>query len=197
MYTFLYYLKSISSLFFQVHVLASVLKYFLREMPEPLLTFECYENFITAANLSVEQDRVAVLYDILRKLPPPNYDLMERLMFHLARIALHEETNRMSAASLAIVFAPCVLRTNKVVPAQESLIDIGAQTQCIETIITVQMKKIRSTLDDIDTLDTACQAATKRLSSLRSSKVLYIYIYDYDGGCFAIFAIWNQLYSPF
>lgn len=156
---------------YQVHVLASVLKSFLREMPEPLLTFECYENFITAANLEVESDRVATLYDILKKLPPPNYDLMERLMFHLARIALHEETNRMSAASLAIVFAPCVLRTNKVVPAQESLVDIGSQTQCIETIIKVQLRKIRSTLEDIDTLDTACQAATNRLSSLRSSKV--------------------------
>ncbi|CAH1261065.1 unnamed protein product [Diabrotica balteata] len=156
---------------YQVHVLASVLKSFLREMPEPLLTFECYENFITAANLEVESDRVTTLYDILKKLPPPNYDLMERLMFHLARVALHEETNRMSAASLAIVFAPCVLRTNKVVPAQESLIDISSQTQCIETIIRVQLRKIRSTLDDIDTLDTACQAATNRLSSLRSSKV--------------------------
>nr|XP_023020766.1 unconventional myosin-IXa-like [Leptinotarsa decemlineata] len=156
---------------YQVHVLASVLKSFLREMPEPLLTFECYENFITAANLDVESDRVTTLYDILKKLPPPNYDLMERLMFHLARIALHEETNRMSAASLAIVFAPCVLRTNKLVPAQESLIDIGSQTQCIETIIKVQLRKIRSTLDDIDTLDTAHQAATNRLSSLRSSKV--------------------------
>ncbi|CAG9822727.1 unnamed protein product [Phaedon cochleariae] len=156
---------------YQVHVLASVLKSFLREMPEPLLTFECYENFITAANLAVETDRVATLYDILKKLPPPNYDLMERLMFHLARVALHEETNRMSAASLAIVFAPCVLRTNKLVPAQESLIDISSQTQCIETIIRVQLRKIRSTLDDIDTLDTACQAATNRLSNLRSSKV--------------------------
>lgn len=156
---------------YQVHVLASVLKCFLREMPEPLLTFECYENFITAANLEVDSDRVATLYDILKKLPPPNYDLMERLMFHLARVALHEETNRMSAASLAIVFAPCVLRTNKVVPAQESLVDIGSQTRCIETIIGVQLRKIRSTLEDIDTLDTACQAATNRLSSLRNSKV--------------------------
>jgi prefoldin subunit 5 len=96
---------------------------------------------------------------------------MERLVFHLARVALHEEVNRMSAASLAIVFAPCVLRTNKVVPAQDSLQDIGSQTQCIETIIREQLRKVRSTLDDIDTLDTACQAATNRLSSLRSSKV--------------------------
>lgn len=35
----------------------------------------------------------------------------------------------------------------------------------------MQLKKLRLTLDDIDTLDTACQAATNRLSSLRSSKV--------------------------
>lgn len=152
-------------------MLASVLKCFLREMPEPLLTFECYENFITAANLENEQDRVTTLYDILKKLPQANYDLMERLMFHLARVALHEETNRMSAASLAIVFAPCVLRTNKVMPAQDSLVDIGSQTQCIETIIRVQLTKVRNALEDINTLDTARQAATNRLSSLRSSKV--------------------------
>lgn len=156
---------------YQVHVLASVLKSFLREMPEPLLTFECYENFITAANLSETQDRVSTLYDILKKLPKSNYDLMERLIFHLARVALHEEVNRMSSASLAIVFAPCILRTNKVVPAQDSLQDISSQTQCIETIIKEQLQKVRNTLDDIDTLDTACQAATNRLSSLRSSKV--------------------------
>ncbi|KAF5301534.1 hypothetical protein FQR65_LT08838 [Abscondita terminalis] len=156
---------------YQVHVLASVLKSFLREMPEPLLTFECYENFITAANLTEPQDRVSTLYDILKKLPKPNYDLMERLIFHLSRVALHEEVNRMSGASLAIVFAPCILRTNKVVPAQDSLHDISSQTQCIETIIKEQLRKVRNTLDDIDTLDTACQAATNRLSSLRSSKV--------------------------
>ncbi|XP_048526366.1 unconventional myosin-IXAa isoform X3 [Dendroctonus ponderosae] len=155
---------------YQVHVLASVLKTFLREMSEPLLTFEYYENFITAANLENDNDRITTLYDILKKLPSPNYDLMERLVFHLARVALHEETNRMSSSSLAIVFAPCVLRTNKRVPAQESLHDITSQTRCIETIIKVQLKKLRLTLDDIDTLDTACQAASNRLSSLRSSK---------------------------
>lgn len=156
---------------YQVHVLASVFKSFLREMPEPLLTFECYDNFITAANLTDPQDRVATLYDILKKLPPANYHLMERLMYHLTRVALREEVNRMSPASLAIVFAPCILRTNKVVPAQDSLHDIASQTQCIETIIKEQLRKIKTTLEDIDTLDTAREAATKRLSSLRTSKV--------------------------
>lgn len=77
----------------------------------------------------------------------------------------------MNASSLAIVFAPCVLRTNKLVPAQESLRDIEQQTLCISSIISHQMDKIKSTLADIDTLDTAHHTATHRLSSLRISKV--------------------------
>ena len=93
------------------------------------------------------------------------------LSHHEFRVALHEDANRMNASALAIVFAPCILRTNKIVPAQDSLHDIGRQTQCIETIVSEQLRKVRSTLADIDTLDTACHTATHRLSSLRSSKV--------------------------
>ncbi|KAL0271654.1 UNVERIFIED_CONTAM: hypothetical protein PYX00_008678 [Menopon gallinae] len=155
---------------YQVHVLTSVLKCFFREMPEPLLTFDCYEDFLRAANLTDTQDRISTLFAILKKLPKPNFDLMERLIFHLARVASQEDTNRMNASALAIVFAPCILRTNKVVPAQDSLHDISQQTQCIETIISEQLKKVKSTLADIDTLDTACHTATHRLSDLRSSK---------------------------
>lgn len=68
----------------QVHVLASVLKSFFRDMPEPLLTFDCYEDFLRAGNLT--EDRVSTLFAILKKLPKPNFDLMERLIFHLARL---------------------------------------------------------------------------------------------------------------
>lgn len=89
-------------------------------------------------------------------------------------MALHEEVNRMNSGALAIVFAPCILRTNKVVPAQDSLHDIGRQTACIETIIEEQLSKVRATLADIDTLDTACHTASNRLSSIRSSKVCFL-----------------------
>uniref|UniRef100_A0A069DY68 Putative myosin class v heavy chain n=1 Tax=Panstrongylus megistus TaxID=65343 RepID=A0A069DY68_9HEMI len=154
---------------YQVHVLASVLKSFLREMPEPLLTFDCYDDFLRAASLT--EDKVSTMFTILKKLPKLNFDLMERLIFHLARVALHEDVNRMSSSALAIVFAPCILRTNKIVPAQDSLHDISRQTTCIEIIISEQLRKVRSTLADIDTLDTACHTATYRLSSIRSSKI--------------------------
>lgn len=156
---------------YNIHVLTNVLKLFLREMPEPLLTFDRYDDFLRASELSETADRVSTLMSLIKKLPPAHHALLERLVFHLALVANREEINRMSASSLAIVFSPCVLRTNRIVPAQDSLNDIGRQTKCIETLITQKMENLRTTLADIETLDTAAHTATARLSTLRSSKV--------------------------
>lgn len=156
---------------YNVHVLANVLKSFLREMPEPLLSFDRYDDFLRASELSETADRVSTMMSLIKKLPTSHHALLERLIFHLALVAQREQFNRMSASSLAIVFAPCVVRTNRIVPAQDSLNDIGRQTKCIETLITQKMFNVRNTLNDIDTLDTAAHTATTRLSTLRSSKV--------------------------
>lgn len=156
---------------YNVHVLTNVLKSFLREMPEPLLTFDRYDDFLRASDLSDDSDRVHTLLSLIKKLPPVHHALLERLIFHLALVAQREQYNRMSASALAIVFAPCVLRTNRYVPAQDSLNDISRQTRCMETLITQKMLNVKSTLADIDTLDTAAHTATTRLSTLRSSKV--------------------------
>lgn len=156
---------------YNVHVLANVLKSFLREMPEPLLTFDRYDDFLRASELSDTTDRVSTMMSLIKKLTAAHHALLERLIFHLALVAQREQFNRMSASSLAIVFAPCVLRTNRIVPAQDSLNDIGRQTKCIETLITQKMVNVRCTLEDIHSLDNAAHTATARLSNLRSSKV--------------------------
>lgn len=156
---------------YNVHVLTNVLKSFLREMPEPLLTFDRYDDFLRAADMLDTNDRVQTLLSLIKKIPVTHHALLERLVFHLALVAQREQYNRMSASSLAIVFAPCVLRTNRIVPAQDSLNDISRQTKCMETLITQKMLNVKSTLQDIDTLDTAAHTATTRLSTLRSSKI--------------------------
>lgn len=154
-----------------MHVLANVLKLFLREMPEPLLTFDRYDDFLRASELSETTERVSTLMSLIKKLPPAHHAMLERLIFHLALVAQREQFNRMSASSLAIVFAPCVLRTNRIVPAQDSLNDIGRQTKCLETLIEQKMINVKSTLADINNLDSAAHDASTRLSTLRSSKV--------------------------
>lgn len=156
---------------YNVHVLANVLKSFLREMPEPLLTTDLYDDFLRASELSETTDRVSTMMSLIKKLPALHHTLLERLIFHLALVAQREQFNRMSAGSLAIVFAPCVLRTDRKIPAQDCLNDIIRQTKCIEALITQKMFYVRCTLNDIHSLDNAAQKATSRLSNLRSSKV--------------------------
>lgn len=152
---------------YAVHVRASVLKALLRELPEPLLTFDRYDDFILAAEITDPQERLSSIFTILKKLPKPNFELIERLMFHLARVALGENHNRMGPNALAIVFAPCILRTSKVQPAQDSLYDIARQTACVEAILVDRMRTVHGMLADIATLESACHSATDRLSSLR------------------------------
>lgn len=52
---------------------------------------------------------------------------------YLYRIALQEETNRMSANALAIVFAPCILRCPDTIDPLQSVQDISKTTAYVQT----------------------------------------------------------------
>jgi len=96
---------------------------------------------------------------------------MKKKVFFYFRVCLYEEKNRMNANSLAIVFAPCILRTNKTRQVQDSLNDISRQTLCIETVVSEQLKKVKETLSSIESVDSARHSFSVRLNSIRSSKV--------------------------
>lgn len=113
---------------YSVHVLTAVLKAFFRDMPVPLMSYDLYDDFLWATAVTDPQERVQAVYSHIAKLPKSNYDLLERLLFHLARVAQQETSNRMNANSLAIVFAPCILRTDRPMQMQEKLSDISKQT---------------------------------------------------------------------
>lgn len=60
---------------------------------------------------------------------PPYYFLFVSLgVFFFFRIALQENTNRMSANALAIVFAPCILRCPDTIDPLQSVQDISKTT---------------------------------------------------------------------
>lgn len=74
----------------------------------------------------------------------------------------------MKAENLAIIFTPCIFRSNnKKEKAQDSLASVAKQTECITLLIEDQLQRLTTTLAEIDTLDTACHTASTRLSSLR------------------------------
>lgn len=155
-----------------VHVLATIVKSFFRDLPEPLLTFDCYDPLLHATELQDPDDQLQTILNIVKGLPKLNFDLLERLIFHMVRVALLEEHNRMSCNALAIVFAPCILRSQRSQTVQDSLNDIAKQTSVVEIIIARQLQQVRTTLQDIDNVDSAVVSASNCLDFIRYSKHL-------------------------
>ncbi|XP_039503928.1 unconventional myosin-IXAb isoform X2 [Pimephales promelas] len=154
---------------YNIHVIASVLKQWLRDLPNPLMTFELYEEFLRAMGLQDKRELVQGVYSIIDQLSRTHLSTLERLVFHLVRISFQEETNRMSANALAIVFAPCILRCPDTTDPLQSVRDIGKTTACVELIICEQMRKYKARLKDINTLEFAESKAKIRLTHIRRS----------------------------
>ncbi|MEE6467084.1 hypothetical protein FKM82_007138 [Ascaphus truei] len=92
-----------------IHVITGALKMFFRELPEPLFTFNYFNDFVNA----IKQEprlRVQSVNDLIKQLPKPNQDTMEVLFKHLKHVVETGEKNRMTYQSLAIVFGPTLLR---------------------------------------------------------------------------------------
>ncbi|CAG8452597.1 269_t:CDS:10 [Ambispora gerdemannii] len=94
-----------------IYVVADALKLFFRSLPEPVMTYELYDDFIKVAALENHDQRSAAIKDLLQRLPNSNYCLLKRLMEHLERITDYEEINHMYAHNLAIVFGPTLLKS--------------------------------------------------------------------------------------
>lgn len=148
-----------------VHVLAAVFKCFLRELPEPLLTYALYDDFLWAATVCEPEQRVQAIFVHIQKLPYIHFELLQRVLFHLARVAQHESDNRMNAHALAIVFAPSLLRCEKVLPLQDRLDHIQRQTCVIEVMIQERLKHLRNSFKEIEVLDQARISVSSQLQS--------------------------------
>ncbi|KAJ8912956.1 hypothetical protein NQ315_000011 [Exocentrus adspersus] len=90
-----------------VHVLASLLKLYLRELPEPLLTFSLHNEWINAIQCQGNQ-RLEVVKNIIDRLPQENKDNLSYLIQFLSKLSQHPE-NKMCASNIAIVLSPNLL----------------------------------------------------------------------------------------
>ncbi|KAJ1722190.1 hypothetical protein LPJ53_003364 [Coemansia erecta] len=96
--------------FYDINVVSGVMKQFLRELPEPLMTYNIYEGFINAASIDDYDERLWAIKDLVHALPMANYTLLKRLVEHLERVTDYEEVNHMYGTNLALVFGPSLLR---------------------------------------------------------------------------------------
>lgn len=128
------------------NVIANVLKLYMRQLPEPLLTFRLYSEFIrvgrscpapgTGQSTGDEKEAVHQLRQLIGQLPRHHRNTLAYLCHHLHRVAQHSDTNNMPATNLAIVFGPTLLKTSEGLASLSSLVDTVHQTRVVELLTT-------------------------------------------------------------
>ncbi|XP_064364162.1 T-cell activation Rho GTPase-activating protein-like [Dromaius novaehollandiae] len=103
-----------------VHLLAVVLKDFLRNIPSQLLSAALYEKWMLALEKPSREEKIEELKEVADQLPQPNRLLLKPVLAVLHHISQNAETSRMNSHNLAICFGPNMLSpgTDSTLPLQ-------------------------------------------------------------------------------
>ncbi|KAL8206754.1 UNVERIFIED_CONTAM: Rho GTPase activating protein 24 [Gekko kuhli] len=95
-----------------VHTVASLLKLYLRELPEPVIPYAKYEDFLSCAKLLSKEEETGLneLVKQVKSLPVVNYNLLKYICRFLDEVQSYSGVNKMSVQNLATVFGPNILR---------------------------------------------------------------------------------------
>ncbi|XP_049926016.1 rho GTPase-activating protein 44 isoform X3 [Epinephelus moara] len=94
------------------HAIAGALKSYLRELPEPLMTTELYDEWIQASNIQDMDKRLQALMAACEKLPTDNLNNFRYLIKFLAKLSDYQDANKMTPGNMAIVLGPNLLWTH-------------------------------------------------------------------------------------
>ncbi|XP_066549007.1 rho GTPase-activating protein 19 isoform X2 [Amia ocellicauda] len=109
--------------------IATLLKTFLGELPEPLITHRHYHAHLKIADFTLfdekgnktalpdKERQIEALQLLFMLLPPTNRSLLKLLLDLLYQTARQQDKNKMSAYNLALMFAPHILWPKNVTPS--------------------------------------------------------------------------------
>ncbi|XP_077414484.1 unconventional myosin-IXb isoform X2 [Vanacampus margaritifer] len=157
---------------YPIHTITGLVKRWLRELPDPLMTFSLYSDFLHAVEFPERAERIRAVYQKVDELPLANYNTLERLIFHLVRVANEEDYNKMTPSSLAIVFAPCILRSPNSDDPFLGMKDVAKTTTCVEILISEQFRRYKEKLQNIQELEYAEALAVNQLKLKRQNTIV-------------------------
>ncbi|XP_053707651.1 rho GTPase-activating protein 44 isoform X5 [Synchiropus splendidus] len=118
------------------HAIAGALKSYLRELPDPLMTTELYDEWIQASNIQDMDKRLQALMAACEKLPTDNLNNFRYLIKFLAKLTDYQDSNKMTPGNIAIVLGPNLLWTHTEPNMTEMMTTLSLQiVSVIEPII--------------------------------------------------------------
>ncbi|KFP98467.1 Rho GTPase-activating protein 24, partial [Haliaeetus albicilla] len=121
-----------------VHTVASLLKLYLRELPEPVIPYAKYEDFLSCAKMLSKEEEMGLkeLVKQVKSLPAVNYNLLKYICRFLDEVQSYSGINKMSVQNLATVFGPNILR-----PKVEDPLTIMEGTVVVQQLMSVMISK--------------------------------------------------------
>ncbi|CAG6021839.1 rac GTPase-activating protein 1 [Menidia menidia] len=158
-----------------IHAITGLLKDFLRNLKEPLLTFRLNRPFMQAAEVSDDDNSKALMYQTISDLPQPNRDTLAFLVLHLQRVADSLDT-KMDISNLARVFGPTIVGHSIPNPEPMTILqDTKRQPKVVERLLALPvdywgqfvMAEIETpNLDHLVIENANCYATPERMSML-------------------------------
>uniref|UniRef100_A0A8B9LI60 Rho GTPase activating protein 22 n=1 Tax=Astyanax mexicanus TaxID=7994 RepID=A0A8B9LI60_ASTMX len=129
-----------------VHTVASLLKLYLRELPEPVIPFNKYEDFLTCAQLLLkDEEGLSELAQQVKTLPQANYNLLKYICKFLDEVQSHSSENKMSVQNLATVFGPNILRPKMEDPV--TMMEGTSQVQHLMTVLISEHERLYGSME--------------------------------------------------
>ncbi|XP_053386919.1 ralA-binding protein 1-like isoform X2 [Mercenaria mercenaria] len=96
------------------NIVAGVLKQFLRELPEPVLTNARIPKFEEASTIRNERRRIESFLKLINDLPQCNRLLLSWMIVHMTHVIERQKENKMTLQNVSIVLSPTMQISHRV-----------------------------------------------------------------------------------
>ncbi|XP_072553934.1 rho GTPase-activating protein 10-like isoform X3 [Paramormyrops kingsleyae] len=121
-----------------LRTITSALKLYLRSLPEPLMTYSLYKDFINLAKSASPGSRAHAVLGLVHRLPQENQEMLGMLIRHLANVAANCKENQMTVANLGVVFGPTLMKPEEETVA--AIMELKFQNIVVEILIEHHVK---------------------------------------------------------
>ncbi|XP_023266528.1 oligophrenin-1 isoform X3 [Seriola lalandi dorsalis] len=131
-----------------IKTITSALKFYLRSLSEPLMTYNLHRDLMCAAKSDNLDFRLSEIHSLTYKLPEKNREMLEMLIKHLVSVCSRSDENLMTPSNMAVIFGPTLMRAKEETVA--AMLDIKFQNIVVEILIE-DYKKIFSNMPEDST----------------------------------------------
>uniref|UniRef100_A0A667XYX4 Oligophrenin-1 n=1 Tax=Myripristis murdjan TaxID=586833 RepID=A0A667XYX4_9TELE len=129
-----------------IKTITSAMKFYLRSLSEPLMTYSLHTDLILAAKSDNLDFRLSEIHSLIYKLPEKNREMLEVLIQHLVNVCSYSQENLMTPSNMGVIFGPTLMRAKEETVA--AMLDIKFQNIVIEILIEGCKKIFSGTPED-------------------------------------------------